>query len=59
MDSQSIMGELWRCTCGYVYNPMLGDTKGGIKPGIKFKDLPANWVCPSCGLPKEKFEKME
>ena len=53
------MGELWRCQCGYVYNPMLGDPKGGIKPGVKFEDLPVNWVCPSCGLPKEKFEKME
>ena len=51
--------ELWRCPCGYIYNPMLGDTKGGIKSGVKFEVLLDKWVCPSCGLPKEKFEKMK
>ena len=59
IDAQSIMGELWRCPCGYIYNPMLGDPKGGIKSGVKFEALPDKWVCPSCGLPKGKFEKME
>ncbi|MBI3814438.1 MAG: rubredoxin [Nitrospinae bacterium] len=50
--------ELWRCPCGYIYNPMLGDLKGGIKQGIRFEDLPDDWKCPSCGLPKNRFEKI-
>ncbi|MBU1003821.1 MAG: rubredoxin [Proteobacteria bacterium] len=46
------------CTiCGYVYDPTEGDPDGGIDPGVKFKDLPEDWVCPVCGAPKDQFEK--
>jgi len=42
----------WRCTaCGYVYDEE--------KEGKKFADLPADWTCPVCGVPKEFFEKVE
>jgi len=40
--------------CGYVYDPAAGDD-ADIKPGVKFEDLPADWVCPLCGAAKEKF----
>jgi len=45
--------------CGYVYDPEKGDTDSGIKPGTKFADLPADWMCPICGAEKSKFEKGE
>jgi rubredoxin len=52
--------DKYRCTvCGYIYDPALGDPDGGIKPGIAFKDLPENWVCPVCGAPKSDFEKVQ
>ena len=39
----------WRCpVCGYVYQDEL-----------PFEELPADWVCPICCLPKAKFVKTE
>ena len=43
--------------CGYVYDPKEGDSESGVKPGTKFEDLPADWVCPLCGAGKGEFEK--
>ena len=36
--------------CGYVYDPAEHD-------GVAFDDLPADWRCPRCKQPKEKFNK--
>lgn len=45
------------CTaCGYVYDPEIGDTDGGISPGTSFADIPDDWVCPVCGVGKDMFE---
>ncbi len=45
--------------CGYVYNPEKGDHGAKIKPGIMFEDLPDDWVCPICSVPKDDFKKEE
>jgi len=37
-------------TCGYVYDPEV--------TGIKFTDLPAEWVCPEDETPKSEFVKV-
>jgi rubredoxin len=37
----------------------MGDSENGIKPGTLYEDLPDTWVCPTCGAPKDMFEKME
>ena len=51
--------EKWECTvCGYIYDPAAGDATQGIKPGTKFEDLPQDWVCPECGVPKDQFRKL-
>lgn len=44
--------------CGYVYDPANGDPDNGVAPGTRFEDIPEDWVCPLCGLPKSDFEKM-
>ena len=44
--------------CGYIYDPALGDPDNGIEPGTTFEDLPEDWVCPDCGVPKTEFEKI-
>lgn len=50
--------DKYECSvCGYTYDPVIGDEAGGIKPGTAFQDLPANWVCPVCGVGKEEFKK--
>lgn len=42
---------MWRCTvCGYIYDE--------AKEGVKFADLPDDWVCPTCNAPKDVFEKV-
>lgn len=45
--------------CGYVYDPAVGDPDGNIAAGTEFKDLPEDWVCPTCGAPKSSFEPMK
>jgi rubredoxin len=42
-------------TCGYVYDPAKGDPDHGVVPGTPFEKLPANWVCPECGVGKDEF----
>jgi rubredoxin len=37
----------WVCTdCGYIYDPSYGDTGSGIKAGVPFEELPADWIMP-------------
>ena len=51
--------EKWECmVCGYVYNPADGDPDGDIPTGTSFEDLPEDWVCPDCGVGKDKFKKL-
>jgi len=46
----------FRCTaCGYVYDPVEGDPDNGIYPGTSFEQLPDDWSCPVCGVPKSEF----
>jgi len=45
--------------CGYIYDPAEGDSDSGIESGTKFEDIPDDWVCPLCGVPKSDFEKVE
>ncbi|NOY69131.1 MAG: rubredoxin [Deltaproteobacteria bacterium] len=48
--------EKYECPCGYVYDPEEGDFESNIPPGIRFEDLPDDWVCPKCGAEKEFFD---
>lgn len=43
--------------CGYVYDEEQGDPENGIAPGTKWEDLPADWVCPLCGVGKDQFSE--
>ena len=40
--------------CGYVYDEAAGDPDNGIAPGTKWEDLPADWVCPLCGVQRTR-----
>lgn len=46
-------------TCGFVYDPEIGDPDGGIDPETDFDDLPDDWACPDCGAPKDQFEPVD
>ncbi|MCK4417808.1 MAG: rubredoxin [Candidatus Latescibacteria bacterium] len=42
----------YKCTvCGYIYDPAENNN-------VAFEDLPDDWVCPVCGVGKDKFEKI-
>ncbi len=45
--------------CGYTYDPEVGDPENGIAAGTAFEDLPADWVCPVCSVPKDNFKPEE
>lgn len=50
----------YKCTsCDYIYDPHRGDPETGIKPGTPFDEIPDDWVCPVCGLPKSEFVLVE
>lgn len=44
--------------CGCIYDPAAGDPDRGIRPGTAFADLPDDWTCPICGVPKDQFHRL-
>ena len=46
-------------TCGFEYDPAIGDLDNDIAPGTPFEDFPADWVCPLCGVGKDDFSPVE
>ena len=49
---------VWTCTvCGFEYNEAEGYADDKIVAGTKFEAIPADWVCPVCGVYKTNFEK--
>ena len=43
--------EITNLVGGYIYDDEVEETK--------FEDLPADWVCPLCGVGKDMFKKVE
>lgn len=53
---ENIMQKYICESCGYIYDPAIGDEEGGIEAGVSFENLPEDWCCPDCGVSKEDFE---
>ncbi|WP_228488041.1 rubredoxin [Rhodocyclus gracilis] len=52
--------RVWQCTvCGYMYDEAAGDLAHGLVPGTRWAEVPADWVCPDCGVGKSGFEMVE
>jgi len=50
----------WQCVvCGFVYDEAKGLPEEGIVAGTRWKDIPADWACPDCGVAKADFEMVE
>jgi rubredoxin len=61
MSTQTVEPTLDRheCqACGYVYEPLKGDEKGSISPGVAFESLPEEWRCPVCGARPSRFSNI-
>ena len=55
--SEELALPKYQCdVCGYVYDPEVGDSVGGIEAGTPFEDIPNDWVCPICGADKTHFQ---
>jgi len=54
MDKDKYVCEV----CGWEYDPESGDPGNDISPGTPFADLPDDWVCPICGVGKDRFVKV-
>lgn len=44
--------------CGYVYEPVKGDSKTDVPPGTPFEELSGDWRCPVCGVRKSQFQNI-
>ena len=50
----------WQCiVCGWIYDEAVGYADEGIAPGTAWENVPADFVCPECGVSKEDFEMIE
>jgi rubredoxin len=50
----------WQCiVCGFIYDEAVGMPWDGVPAGTKWEDVPADWVCPDCGVGKDDFEMVE
>ncbi|GJP41342.1 hypothetical protein CLOM_g1002 [Closterium sp. NIES-68] len=46
----------WECkSCGYVYDQFKGDPAYPVAPGVSLKELPEDWLCPTCGAAPTSF----
>ena len=51
-------GEHQCQSCLYVYNPKNGDPDYPVASGTAFKDLPEDWLCPTCGAAPKTFKSL-
>ncbi len=50
--------DKYECTlCGYIYDESQGDPDNGVAAGVKWDNVPDDYVCPICGAGKDVFEK--
>ena len=60
MTTETKEATMWICeSCGFIYDPAIGDPDGGIPPGTAFEDIPETWFCPVCGARKRDFVPYE
>jgi rubredoxin len=57
MDEPTRDFQCWMCIlCGWIYDEAVGDVGSGLAAGTRWEDVPADWVCPDCGVGKAEFE---
>ena len=59
-ENVSLIYKKYMCVvCGWIYDEAIGAPEDGIDPGTLWTDVPADWVCPDCGVGREDFEMVE
>ncbi len=55
----NIEKDMYQCIhCQTIYDAEYGDPEANISAGTSFRQLPADYVCPTCGGKKEGFQKV-
>ncbi len=44
--------------CGYIYEPIKGDSQNQVSAGVPFGELPPDWRCPVCGARSSRFSNI-
>ena len=58
--AEAATSQKWICeSCGFIYDPAVGDPDGGIAPGTGFEQIADDWFCPVCGARKKDFVPYE
>lgn len=45
--------------CGWEYDPEIGVADASIAPGTAWENVPADFICPLCGVGKDEFSVSE
>ena len=52
--------QKWQCVvCGFIYDEAAGLPEDGFAPGIRWDDIPDDWLCPECGVAKSDFDMIQ
>lgn len=52
--------KTYQCiVCSFIYDEAEGLPDEGIAPGTRWAAVPADWMCPDCGVSKADFEMIE
>ena len=49
--------HVYKCPCGYQYQPEKGCEERGCQPGTPFEQLPDQLTCPRCQRAKVHFRE--
>ena len=49
--------HVYKCPCGYGYEPEKGCKEAGVAPGTPFEALPDQLTCPRCQRAKIHFRE--
>lgn len=52
--------SVYQCeVCGFVYDEAVGLELEDIEPGTRWEDIDDDWICPDCGVKKDRFKKKQ
>ncbi len=58
-DADDTAWDRFECrSCGYIYEPLKGDIRARIPANTAFSEIPLDWRCPVCGVPKKGFSNI-
>ena len=58
-EQDKLPDRMFMCTiCGWLYEEDRGLPREDVPPGSRWKDVPADFVCPECGADRDWFKEL-